>query len=128
MISEAVAFVLAAVEPGTSQQRMSAFAALIGLRTQHKRWGAAELALAALELPFDAVVGDKVRFNRPVLPADFERVIAGHRRLRRTLRDPMSASERRRLIEHGGSEIDASGFRVCGHDEKNQPLYRYVPP
>ena len=122
-----MAFVLATVEPGASDERVQMFARMIHHRARRNRWGEAELAWAALELPFDTVVNDKLRFNRPVMPADFERLVEEIRSLRCSLRFPMSARQRQKLIERYAGEIDSSRFHVCGFDRDNQPLYRYAP-
>lgn len=109
------------------------FVKMIRLRVEQKRWGAPELAYAAIEIPFDAVVSDKLRFNRLVMPADFERIIDEHRQMRRRLSLPMTVREKRRLIERygpssGQDEIDPASFHICDFDRDDQPLYRYAPP
>ena len=85
----------------------------------------AELEYAMTELAFDSAMNDKLRFNKPVTPADFERVITGNRKHRAALRTPQRDTEIRKLLAKY-PELKRENFKQCGFDEFNNPLFLHV--
>jgi hypothetical protein len=122
-VTAAVSHVLAACEPGAQSERVALFARMVALRC----YTAAELAYAAQELPFDQVVNDKLRFNRPVMPADFERIIKLHRKKRAKLRRAMPLADAEELAMEFPDELSIEHFHCTGFDDDNRALYRYFP-
>jgi len=60
---------------------------------------AAELAFAADRLTRDEELDEKLRYGGRITPADFERIIAGHRRLRSRIKKPMYRGQAEEAIE-----------------------------
>lgn len=104
--------------PDAPADRISLLARLIAQRG----YTAAELAYAAQELPFDDYLNSKLRYGKPIMPADFERVIEQVRTKRRLLgeRIPESQLDEVLLDVDGLSRGD---FGVCAYDSNGQPIY-----
>lgn len=82
----------------------------------------AELLLAMREVP-----RDPERFGgRQATVQDVERVVSKNRRLRSMLKRAVSTGEVGELCT-AFPEIDPDGFRCCGFDERNNPVWRYAP-
>ena len=86
---------------------------------------AAELAYAMEELMYDEELDKKLRFKGRITPADFERVISAHRRMRRRLEQLLSRYEVNRLIDEYPNHLCADDFGVAGYTSQNEPLYRF---
>lgn len=120
-VRAAVAYMLTAVEPTVADERVGVLIRMLGARGYTR----AELLLATQELPFDADASHN--YNRGFNPADVERIIKKNRKARAMLARPVSSRERDDLItEHPGT-VDPDGFRCCGFDSYNNPLWRYAP-
>lgn len=122
-VTASVSFVLGACEPNADDKRVALFTRMVLARG----YAAAELAYAARELPYDDVVNDKLRFNRPVMPADFERLIKDIRKKRAKLKGSMRLSEAEELVMAFPGDLEIDHFHVCGFDERNRELVRYAP-
>ena len=107
-----------------SDDRAAMFTRMIAKRG----YTAAELAYAAQQMPFDEEVNDKVRYGRPIMPADFEQCIRKVRRTRSMLRRPISQSQVDELCDEWPETLTPDAFGCCGYDDYNNPLYRYVVP
>lgn len=119
----AVSIVLTCIQPNFG----AAQAAMLCRMVADRGYTKAELALAAKELPFDEVMNSKLRFDNPVIPADFERVIKAHREQVAALRTPQTQSGMFKLLQKY-PELERENFKVCGYQpgEDGAPLYRYV--
>ena len=83
----------------------------------------AELMLAMREVP-----RDPDRFGgRQASVQDVERVVSKNRRLRSMLRRGVTSREMGELCSSFPDEVDPDGFRCCGFNDRNEPLWRYAP-
>jgi len=85
----------------------------------------AELKYAAQELLYDSTIDWKMRNDKPITAADFERVVAQHRAMRRKLGLLLHPSQMNKLIEEFPRLLSAGDFGIGGYDADNQPLFRY---
>lgn len=122
-VTQAVTHVLALCEPDAPENRIVLFCRMVASR----RYTAAELAYAMRELPFDEAVDRKLQFNRPVMPADFERIIRSIRKKRARLNRTMWLADAEELVMDFPEELDILHFHCWNYDENNRPLYRYLP-
>lgn len=85
----------------------------------------AELKYAAQELLYDGTIDWKMRNDKPITAADFERIVSKHRSMRRKLDLLLHPSQMNRLIEEFPRLLSSSDFGIGGYDADNQPLFRY---
>jgi len=114
----AVSQVMDVAAPDASADRISLLARLISQRG----YTAAELAYAAQELPFDDYLNSKLRYGKPIMPADFERVIEQVRTKRRLIGERIPEGKLDEVL----LDIDSlcrDDFGVCAYDSNGQPLY-----
>lgn len=123
--AEAAAWMLSATEIGlsdaqrSSPQERAVFARLL----RSYGYTRAELMLAMREVP-----RDPERFGgRQATVQDVERVVVRHRRFRSMLSRGVTTREKEELCGALADEIDTDGFRCCGFNERNEPLWRYAP-
>lgn len=114
----AVSQVMDVAAPDASADRISLLARLVSQR----EYTAAELAYAAKELPFDDFLNNKLRYGKPIMPADFERVIDEVRTKRRLMDRRIPESQLDELLMEL-PELDRSDFGQCGYDHNDRPLY-----
>lgn len=116
-IQNAVGTVFSLVEPSADEERVEVLAQYLLARD----YTDAEIRYAARELPRDEHLDKKMRYGKPLTPADFERVINKTRRIRASLQTPM---ERETMMEMIGMipELEREDFGTR-HDENNQPVF-----
>lgn len=122
---DAGSFLLQATEIGlaASNRAVDVERAVFARLLASRSYSRAELMLAMREVPFDPD-----RFGgRGVTVQDVERVVLRHRRLRAKLRQPMTAAEITEVCVAFPRDVSTDGFRCCGFDAHNQPLFRYAP-
>jgi len=85
----------------------------------------AELKYAAQELLYDSTIDWKMRNDKPITAADFERIVAQHRSMRRKLELLLHPSQMNKLVENFPRLLSAEDFGIGGYDADNQPLFRY---
>ena len=112
---------MAAVEPDASDSRMQTVARLLKTRDYTR----AELMLAMKELPFDPEASHN--YGKGFNPADVERIVSEHRKLRQKLSQPLSSEDRDELIAEHPEKIDPDAFHCCGFNSYDEPLWRYAP-
>jgi len=117
----AATFLISAVEPEASEQRVAFLTRLLKTREYSK----AEVALVMKRLPFDPEASHN--YNRGFNPADVERIVDEHRTLRARLRQRLSSDQRDDLIAAFPDEIDPDGFECAGFNEFDEPLWYYAP-
>ena len=119
----AVTVVVAMHLPGTEDGDVQKLARMVAQRG----YSQAELAFAASELLYDAVLSKRLQFpDVRIVPADFERVIVEHRRMRRQLTMMLREIDMNRLVMDYPSHLSLEDFGVCGFDSFDQPLYRFA--
>ncbi len=126
--------------PASREQAAAAVGAVVGMTAAEmdaedirtlaamvvrRGYTAAELAYAMEELMYDEELDKKLRFKGRITPADFERVISAHRRMRRRLEQLLSRYEVNRLIDEYPKHLCADDFGVAGYTSQNEPLYRF---
>jgi len=87
----------------------------------------AELAYAMEELMYDNELAEALRFRdqKHILPSDFERVISGHREMRRRIEQLLDRHEMNRLINDFPGHLSRSDFGIAGYTVKDKPLFRF---
>lgn len=118
---EAATYLVAAVEPEASESRMQTITRLLKTRDYTR----AELLLAMKRLPFDPEASHN--YGRGFNPADVERIVEEHRKIRARLQQPLSSQQRDEMIAEYPDQIDPDAFHCCGFNEYDEPLWRYAP-
>lgn len=122
----AVSLVVAMLDPGEEERQVVQLVQMVAKRG----YSVAELAFAANELLYDETLARRLSYpegrNQGITPADFERVIVGHRRLRKQLTMPLRQIDVNRLVMEYPGQLSLEDFGVCGFDGMDQPLYRYA--
>lgn len=111
----AAAWMLNVVEPQADPSR----AALMGNLLASYGYTRAELYLAMRELPRRNNFGQGFRLDL------VDEVIRAHRQMRGRLRQALTVAQMQDLCATG--EVDPDRFRICGYDDRNNPLFRYCP-
>ena len=116
-VQDAVGTVVSLVEPSADEERVQVLAQYLLARD----YTDAEIRYAARELPRDEHLDNKMRYGKPLTPADFERVIGKTRRIRASLQTTM---DRDTMMEMIGMipELEREDFGTR-HDENNQPVF-----
>lgn len=105
------------VAPETDERRVDAITRFLA----SEGYTEAELVYAARELPKDEHLDAKLRYGKPLTPADFERVIKQARRLRANLKTEMSREEMIEIVEmHDELTEDDFGQR---QNKSNETTY-----
>lgn len=116
-VSAVVVSILALVEPSADSDRTEVLTQYLANRD----YTDAELRYAARELPRDEHLDAKMRYGKPLTPADFERVINRSRRIRTSLRTAMDRETMIEMIEEFDDlSEDDFGQR---HDQNNNTVF-----
>jgi len=116
-VQNAVGTVISLVEPDADAERVQVLAQYLLAQD----YTDAEIRYAARELPRDEHLDNKMRYGKPLTPADFERVINQSRRLRASLQTTMDRDTMMEMIELIPS-LTREDFGTR-HDERNQPVF-----
>lgn len=121
-VIRSVTTIMAMYQPGAGPDHLNLLVNLVGSRgyTRH------ELEFAVTELAYDEKMNDKLRFNKPVTPADFERWIKPHRKHRAALKMRIPLKHVNFLLQTY-PELDRTHFYPSGTSEHDKRLYRYMP-
>lgn len=120
-VMEAAAFLITAVEPEASDQRVQMIARLLKMRDYTR----AELLLVMRELPFDSDAAHN--YGRGLNPADVERIIQANREIRAKATKLMSSQERDELIAKCPDRVDPDDFHLSTYNSYDEPLWAYNP-
>lgn len=117
-IASTVGMVVSLVEPDADDDRVQVLTRYLCSQDYTE----AEIRYAARELPKDEHLDNKMRYGKPMTPADFERVIKRSRKVRSKLRKSMDRDTMLEMIEMEPalSEEDF-GKR---HDRDNNTVYK----
>jgi hypothetical protein len=116
-VQDAVGTVVSLVEPDADEQRVQVLAQYL----LAQGYTDAEIRYAARELPRDEHLDNKMRYGKPLTPADFDRVINQSRRIRASLQTTMDRDTMMEMIELI-DELEREDFGTR-HDENNQPVF-----
>ena len=116
-VQDAVGTVVSLVEPDADEERVQVLAQYLLAQD----YTDAEIRYAARELPRDEHLDNKMRYGRPLTPADFERVISASRRIRASLQTTMDRDTMMEMIKRI-PELEREDFGTR-HNEKNQPVF-----
>ena len=107
---------------GESEHRVK----VIAQELEDRGYTEEELQYMRKAMPFDQDIRDALRYNRPLLPADFDAVIQKRKKQQAALTSKITAQDMERLLrEH--TELKRSGFKCVGYKDGNTKLYSYFP-
>lgn len=117
-VADTVTMITALVEPDADKNRVSTLVSYL----LSQDYTEAEIRYAAEELPKDEHLDNKMRYGKPLTPADFERVINRSRKVRAKLRKDMDRDTMIEMIEmEPRLSRDDFGKR---HDKDNNTVYK----
>lgn len=117
-VADTVTMITALVEPDADKNRVSTLVSYL----LSQDYTEAEIRYAAQELPKDEHLDNKMRYGKPLTPADFERVIKRSRKVRAKLRKDMDRDTMIEMIEmEPALSRDDFGKR---HDNDNNTVYK----
>lgn len=119
-VGEAISYLITAVEPDASDDRVEFMSRLISQRGYSR----AELVLVMQELPFDHQAAHN--YGRGFNPADAERIVSASREKRTRLSGRLTDTEvQDLLIEH--KDLRREDFHRVGYTHRQESLFRYTP-
>jgi hypothetical protein len=118
-VAQAVMTTTALVEPAIDDSRLQALVAFLA----SEDYSEAEIAYAARELPKDEHLDAKMRYGKPLTPADFERIISRVRSLRKVLSQQRIPEKRMDALINEVPELCREDFGQMGFDVNSDPVY-----
>jgi hypothetical protein len=114
-----VGTIVALVEPSADPDRVQVLSQYL----MAQDYTDAEIRYAARELPKDEHLDAKMRYGKPLTPADFERVISRIRRLRSVLSQQRIPEDRVQGLVEEMPELSREDFGQMGFDGQDNPVY-----
>lgn len=118
-LQETVTQIALLVEPDVSEKRINA----LSLFLRRQDYTDAEIRYAAGELPKDKHLDNKMRYGKPLTPADFERVIDKIRKTRKVLTQKRIPENKVGDLVEEIDELKREDFGQMGFDGKDNPVY-----
>ena len=118
-VRDTVGTIVALVEPSADPDRVQVLSQYL----MAQDYTDAEIRYAARELPKDEHLDAKMRYGKPLTPADFERVISRIRRLRSVLSQQRIPEDRVQGLVEEMPELSREDFGQMGFDGQDNPVY-----
>lgn len=118
-VRDTVGMIVALVEPSADPDRVQVLSQYL----MAQDYTDAEIRYAARELPKDEHLDAKMRYGKPLTPADFERVISRIRKLRSVLSQQRIPEGRVQGLVEEMSELSREDFGQMGFDANDDPVY-----
>ena len=107
---------------GESEHRVK----VIAQELEERGYTQEELQYMRKAMPFDQDIRDALRYNRPLLPADFDAVIQKRKKQQAVLSRKITAQKMEKVLEEH-PDLERDHFRCVSYDSQNRKLYQYLP-
>jgi len=118
-VAETVSLVVGLVEPRADADQTQVLTTYL----MAQDYTDAEIRYAARELPKDEHLDAKMRYGKPLTPADFERVISRVRKLRKVLSQQRIPEKRMDALIEEMPELSREDFGQMGFDANDNAVY-----